>query len=325
MLAVDGPNRGVLHSHHSFGQAAIFLKEGAIVFSGCLVAMITPFRDGEVDEAALRGLVKFHLKNGTDGLVPCGTTGESVTMSEEELLRVVEIVVEEVDGRIPVIAGTGTNSTSKSIKLTKAAQKLGADGALLVTPYYNKPTQQGLFLHYEAIARATDLPLVLYNVPGRTSVNMLPETVARLALIPTIVGIKEASGSMDQVSQIVDTCRSDFAVLSGDDSLTLPLLALGGVGVISVVGNIAPAAMSDLVRAHRAGDLTRARDLHYQLFNLCRAMFIETNPIPVKTAAAILGLCSDEMRLPMCALSDGNRKKLEEAIRSCKALQPVAA
>jgi 4-hydroxy-tetrahydrodipicolinate synthase len=295
------------------------------VFSGCLVAMITPFRDGEIDEAALRGLVGFHLKNGTDGLVPCGTTGESVTMSEEELLRVVEIVVEEVDGRIPVVAGTGTNSTAKSIKLTKAAQKLGADGALLVTPYYNKPTQQGLFLHYEAIARATDLPLVLYNVPGRTSVNMLPETVARLARIPTIAGIKEASGSMDQVSQIVDSCRSDFAVLSGDDSLTLPLLALGGVGVISVVGNIAPAAMSDLVRAFRAGDLARARDLHYQLFNLCRAMFIETNPIPVKTAAGILGLCSDEMRLPLCALSDGNRKKLEEVVRSCTALQPVAA
>jgi 4-hydroxy-tetrahydrodipicolinate synthase len=287
--------------------------------------MITPFRDGEIDEAALRGLVGFHLKNGTDGLVPCGTTGESVTMSEEELLRVVEIVVEEVDGRIPVVAGTGTNSTAKSIKLTKAAQKLGADGALLVTPYYNKPTQQGLFLHYEAIARATDLPLVLYNVPGRTSVNMLPETVARLARIPTIAGIKEASGSMDQVSQIVDSCRSDFAVLSGDDSLTLPLLALGGVGVISVVGNIAPAAMSDLVRAFRAGDLARARDLHYQLFNLCRAMFIETNPIPVKTAAGILGLCSDEMRLPLCALSDGNRKKLEEVVRSCTALQPVAA
>jgi 4-hydroxy-tetrahydrodipicolinate synthase len=188
--------------------------------------MITPFRDGEVDETALRGLVQFHLKNGTDGLVPCGTTGESVTMSEEELLRVVEIVVDEVNGRIPVIAGTGTNSTTKSIKLTKAVQKLGADGALLVTPYYNKPTQQGLFLHYEAIAKATDLPLVLYNVPGRTSVNMLPETVARLARIPTIAGIKEASGNMDQVSQIVQSCHAEFAVLSGDDSLTLPLLAL---------------------------------------------------------------------------------------------------
>ena len=294
------------------------------MFSGCLVAMITPFRDGEVDEAALRGLVQFHLKNGTDGLVPCGTTGESVTMSEEEQLRVVEIVIDEVKGRIPVVVGTGTNSTSKTIKLTKAVQKLGADGALVVTPYYNKPTQQGLFLHYEAIARATDIPLVLYNVPGRTSVNMLPETVARLAKIPTIAGIKEASGNMDQVSQIVQSCRDDFAVLSGDDSLTLPLLALGGVGVISVVGNIAPAVMSELVQAYRAGDVTRARDLHYQVFDLCRAMFIETNPIPVKTAAAMLGLCSDELRLPLCGMAEGNRKKLEEAVRACALLQPVA-
>jgi 4-hydroxy-tetrahydrodipicolinate synthase len=295
------------------------------VFSGCLVAMITPFRDGEVDETALRSLVQFHLKNGTDGLVPCGTTGESVTMSEEEQLRVIQIVIEEVNGRIPVVAGTGTNSTSKTIKLTKEVQKLGADGALVVTPYYNKPTQQGLFLHYEAIAKATDLPLVLYNVPGRTSVNMLPETVARLAKIPTIAGIKEASGNMDQVSQIVESCREDFAVLSGDDSLTLPLLALGGVGVISVVGNIAPAAMSELVRAYRAGNTARSRELHYQIFDLCRAMFIETNPIPVKTAAAMLGLCSDEMRLPLCALADGNRKKLEGAVRACALLQPVAA
>jgi 4-hydroxy-tetrahydrodipicolinate synthase len=287
--------------------------------------MITPFRDGEVDESALRGLVRFHLKNGTNGLVPCGTTGESVTMAEEEQLRVIEIVVDEVKGRIPVIAGTGTNSTSKTIKLTKEAKKLGADAALLVTPYYNKPTQQGLFLHYEAVALATDLPLVLYNVPGRTSVNLLPETVARLAKIPTIVGIKEASGNMDQVSQIVESCRSDFAVLSGDDSLTLPLLALGGVGIISVVGNIAPSAMSELVRVYLAGNLGRAREIHYQLFDLCRAMFIETNPIPVKTAAAILGLCSDEMRLPLCPLIDANRKKLEEALRACVALQPVAA
>ncbi|HEY8883710.1 MAG TPA: 4-hydroxy-tetrahydrodipicolinate synthase [Chloroflexota bacterium] len=295
------------------------------MFSGCLVAMITPFRNGEVDEPALRGLVQFHLRNGTDGLVPCGTTGESVTMTEEEQLRVIEVVVDEVNGRIPVIAGTGTNGTAKTIKLTKAAQKLGADGALLVTPYYNKPTQQGLFLHFEAVARVTDLPLVLYNVPSRTSVNMAPETVARLAKIPTIVGIKEAAGNMDQVSQIIGSCPDDFAVLSGDDSLTLPMLALGGVGVISVVGNIAPAAMTELVRSYRAGNLARARELHYQLFDLCRAMFLETNPIPVKTAAGLLGLCSSELRLPLCPIADSNRTKLEEALRVSTVLSPVAA
>ena len=299
--------------------------EEAHVFSGCLVAMITPFRDGEVDEAGLRNLVRFHLKNGTNGLVPCGTTGESVTMTEEEQLRVIEIVVDEVNGRIPVVAGTGTNSTAKTIKLTKEAKQIGADAALVVVPYYNKPTQEGMYLHFEEIARKADLPLILYNIPGRTGVNMLPETVARLAKIPTIVGIKESTGSMDQASQIVNSCRPDFALLSGDDSLTLPLLSLGGVGVISVIGNVVPSAMVELVRSFREGNLARAREIHYQLFDLCRTMFIETNPIPVKTAAAILGLCGDEMRLPMCPMSDGNRRKLEEAIRACSLLHPVAA
>jgi len=293
------------------------------VFSGCLVALITPFRDGQIDEPALRRLVEFHLQNGTDGLVPCGTTGESVAMTEEEQLRVIEIVVETVNHRIPVIAGTGTNSTAKTIKMTKKAREIGADGALLVTPYYNKPTQQGLFLHFEAVAKETDLPLVLYNVPSRTGVNLLPETVARLAKIPTIVGIKEASGSMDQVSQIIESCRPDFAVLSGDDSLTLPMLALGAVGVVSVVGNLAPAAMSEMVRAYRTGQVARARELHYQLFDLCRAMFLETNPIPVKTAAGILGLCSDEMRLPMCPMGEANRAKLEAVLRASPVVQPM--
>jgi len=293
------------------------------VFSGCLVALITPFRDGQIDEPALRRLVEFHLQNGTDGLVPCGTTGESVAMTEEEQLRVIEIVVETVNHRIPVIAGTGTNSTAKTIKMTKKAREIGADGALLVTPYYNKPTQQGLFLHFEAVAKETDLPLVLYNVPSRTGVNLLPETVARLAKIPTIVGIKEASGSMDQVSQIIESCRPDFAVLSGDDSLTLPMLALGAVGVVSVVGNLAPAAMSEMVRAYRTGQVARARELHYQLFDLCRAMFLETNPIPVKTAAGILGLCSDEMRLPMCPMGEANRAKLEAVLRASPVVRPM--
>jgi 4-hydroxy-tetrahydrodipicolinate synthase len=293
------------------------------MFSGCLVAMITPFRNGEIDEPALRRLVQFHLDNGTDGLVPCGTTGESVSMTEEEQLRVIQIVVETVNHRIPVIAGTGTNSTAKTVKMTKEAEKRGADAALLVTPYYNKPTQQGLYLHFEAVAKATDLPLVLYNVPGRTSVNMLPETVARLAKIPTVVAIKEASGSMDQVSQIVQSCPESFSVLSGDDSLTLPMLSLGGTGVISVVGNIAPAAMAELVRSYRQGNVARARELHYQLFDLCRAMFYETNPIPVKTAAGILGLCEAELRLPMCPMGEANRKKLEEVLKSSPVLQPA--
>lgn len=294
------------------------------MFSGCLVAMITPFRDGAVDEPALRKLVQFHLKNGTDGLVPCGTTGESVTMTEEEQLRVIQIVVEEVNHRIPVVAGTGTNSTAKTIKMTKEARKLGADAALLVTPYYNKPTQEGLYRHFEAVAKATDLPLVLYNVPGRTSVNLAAETTARLAKIPTIVAIKEASGNMDQVSQIIQGSPGDFSVLSGDDSLTLPMLALGGTGIVSVVGNIVPRAMSELVRSYLQGNVARARELHYQLFELCRAMFIETNPIPVKTAAEILGLCSSEMRLPMCPIADSNRQKLEAVLKASSLLQPMA-
>jgi 4-hydroxy-tetrahydrodipicolinate synthase len=295
------------------------------MFSGSLVAMITPFRDGQIDEPRLRDLVEFHVRNGTNGLVPCGTTGESVTMTEEEHLRVISIVVETVAGRLPVVAGTGTNDTAKTIKLTKKAREIGADAALVVTPYYNKPTQEGLFRHYEAIASATDLPIVMYNVPGRTSVNMAPETVARLARIPTIVGIKEASGSIDQSSQIVASCRPDFVVLSGDDSLTLPIMAVGGVGIISVVGNIVPRPVADMVAAFRDGDARRAQRIHIELFDLCRAMFYETNPIPVKTAAGILGLCSDELRLPLCPMSDGNRKKLEEAMAACQYTNAVAA
>ena len=296
---------------------------GTYRFSGSLVAMITPFKEasGELDEDALRRLVEYHVRNGTNGLVPCGTTGESVTLDEEEHNRVIQIVVETAAGRVPVIAGTGTNSTAKTIKYSKHAKELGADGLLVVTPYYNRPTQQGLYLHYEAIAKAVDLPIVVYNVPSRTGTNLLPETLARLAKIENVVAVKEAAGSMDQVSQIVSTCPPDFAVLSGDDSLTLPMLALGGAGVISVVANIAPRAMSNLVAAHRGGDAARARDLHYRLFDLCRAMFLETNPIPVKTAAGLLGLCSPRMRLPMCPLGDANLPKLKQALAACDLVQ----
>jgi 4-hydroxy-tetrahydrodipicolinate synthase len=296
-------------------------------FSGSLVALITPFKgDGasnpdEIDEAKLRALVEYHIRNGTDGLVPCGTTGESVTLDESEHDRVVRVVVETAAGRVPVIAGAGTNSTAKTIKYAKAAQAAGADGILVVTPYYNKPTQQGLFLHFEAVAKAADLPLIVYNVPSRTSVNLLPETLARLAKIDSIVGVKEASGSLDQVSQVVASCPADFAVLSGDDSLTLPMLAVGGVGVISVVANVAPKATADLVRAFRAGDLARARELHYGLFDLTKAMFYETNPIPVKTAAGLLGLCSPRLRLPMCAIGEANAAKLKSVLESCELAQ----
>jgi 4-hydroxy-tetrahydrodipicolinate synthase len=294
------------------------------MFAGSLVALITPFKGEGVDEAALRKLVEYHVRNGTNGLVPCGTTGESVTMTDEENDRVIRIVVETAAKRIPVIAGSGTNSTAKTIKHTRAAQAAGADGALVVTPYYNRPTPQGLYLHYEAIAKATDLPLILYNVPSRTGTNMLPETVARLAKIPSIVGIKEASGSMDQASQIIQSCGPDFTVLSGDDSLTLPLMSLGGKGIISVVANVAPKAMSDLTRLFAAGEQAGARDIHYRIFDLCRAMFYETNPIPVKTAAGLLGLCTGEMRLPLCPMSEGNLKKLKEALATCDLVQPAA-
>ena len=295
-----------------------------VKFSGSLVALITPHRDGKVDEAALRNLVEYHVANGTNGLVPCGTTGESVTLDEVEHERVIRIVIETAAGRVPVVAGAGTNNTAKSIKLAKEARHAGADGILVVTPYYNRPTQSGLYLHYEALAKAVDIPIVVYNVPSRTGTNLLPDTLARLSKLPTIVAVKEASGSMDQVSQIIQECGPDLAILSGDDSLTLPILALGGHGVISVVANIAPSAMAELVRSFRAGDVARAQALHYQLFELCRTMFIETNPIPVKAAAAHLGLCGGEMRLPMCPPSDANLARIKAVVDRCPAVQRLS-
>ena len=294
------------------------------MYSGSFVAMITPFKDGKVDEQGVADLVEFQLRNGTNGLVPCGTTGEAVTLSDEEHLRVIQITIETAGGRVPVVAGTGTNSTEKTIKATKAVAKLGADAALVVTPYYNKPTPEGLYQHYKAINDAVDLPIVAYNVPTRTSIDMSAETTLRISQLANVVAVKEASGSMDQASEILQDADPDFAVMSGDDSLTLPLLALGGTGVISVVANVAPAAMSDLVAAFHRGDAARARELHHQIFPLCRAMFIETNPIPVKTAAGMLGLCSDELRLPLVALSEGNRVKLKAALDSCPLIQPIA-
>ena len=284
-------------------------------FQGCLVAMVTPFRDGQVDEAKLRELVDFHVANGTDGLVPCGTTGESPTLSHAEHKRVVEVVIEAAAGRIPVVAGTGSNSTAEAIDMTVHAARAGADGALLVAPYYNKPTQEGLYQHFRAVAEAVPaLPLIVYNIQGRTAVNVETETLRRLSEIPSIVGVKEASGSLDQMTSVVLACGPDFTVLSGDDSLTLPLMAVGGRGVISVVGNFLPREVAELTHAALEGDWKRAREQHWKLFPICRAMFIETNPIPVKEAMAMLGMLRAEWRLPMCAMSPANRDRVRQAL-----------
>ena len=284
-------------------------------FQGSLVAMVTPFHEGRVDEAKLRDLVEFHVANGTDGLVPCGTTGESPTLTHEEHKRVVEIVVQQARGRIPVVAGTGSNSTAEAIELTRHAAHAGATGALLVTPYYNKPTQQGLFEHFRAIAQAVpDLPLIVYNIQGRTAVNVETETMARLAQIANIVGVKEASGSLDQMTAVILACGPDFTVLSGDDNLTLPLMSVGGRGVISVLGNFLAREVADMTHAALEGDWKRARDLHLKLYPVCKAMFIETNPIPVKEAMAMLGMIRAEWRLPMCPMTPANREKLRQAL-----------
>ncbi|MDQ3696087.1 MAG: 4-hydroxy-tetrahydrodipicolinate synthase [Chloroflexota bacterium] len=292
--------------------------------AGSFTALITPFSNDTIDEPALRALVDFQVSAGIHGLVPCGTTGEVATMTGEvatmtaaEQGRVIAIVVEQAAGRVPIVAGIGTNSTRTTIARTRRAQELGADAALIVTPYYNKPTQEGLFAHFSAIADGTDLPIILYNVPGRTGVNLLPDTLARLARMPTIAGIKEASGVLDQVSQIVNETPDDFVVLSGDDSLTLPIMSVGSRGVVSVVANVVPGAVAALTDAWLGGDAGAARAMHRGLFDLCRAMFIETNPVPVKAAASLLGLCDAEVRLPLVPLSEPGRRRLEAALAAC--------
>jgi 4-hydroxy-tetrahydrodipicolinate synthase len=296
-----------------------------MTFAGSYVALITPFRNGEIDEARLRELVDFQIEGGTSGLVPCGTTGEAATMSDDEVNRVIEVVVDQARGRVPVIAGTGSNDTRKTIKYTKHAKELGADAALIVTPYYNKPTPEGIYQHFKAIGQACDLPSVLYNIPGRTGSNVPPETIVRIAReIPTVVGVKEASGSIDQASQIVIGAGPSFDVLSGDDSLTLPIMSVGGKGVISVLANIAPRPVAEMTAAFLKGDPRRAQEIHARVFNLCRALFIETNPIPVKAAAGMLGLCSDEVRLPLWAIGEANRQKLAAALEECPYTEPVA-
>ena len=285
------------------------------MFSGSMVAIVTPFKNDKVDEKAFRRLIDFQIENKSSAIVPCGTTGESATLSFDEHQRVVDVAIEAARKRAPVIAGTGSNSTREAIKLTKHAQKAGADGALLIAPYYNRPTQEGLYQHFKAIAEDVDIPLILYNIPSRTGVNMLPETVARLAEIKNIVGIKEASGSLTQMSEVIALCGKDFDLISGDDNLLLPILSIGGKGVISVVANIAPLEVANLIEEFEKGNIVKARKLHYELSPLVSAMFYETNPIPVKTALHMMGMITDEMRLPLCKMSEGNRKRLQSVMK----------
>ncbi len=284
------------------------------MFKGSIVAIVTPFKNGKFDEKAFKNLIEWHIKEGTDGIVPCGTTGESATLDYEEHYRVIEVTVKTVKGRVPVIAGTGANSTDETIMITKKAKQLGADAALLVTPYYNKPTQEGLYRHYKKIAEAVNIPQILYNVPGRTAVNMLPATVARLAEVKNIVGIKEATGDMKQVSEVIRLCGDRITVLSGDDFTTLPLLALGGKGVISVSANVAPRDVSAMCRAWEEGNIEEARKLHFKLEPLNQAMFIETNPIPAKTALSMMGKIREEFKLPLCQMGDANKEKLRKTL-----------
>jgi 4-hydroxy-tetrahydrodipicolinate synthase len=291
------------------------------MFRGAITALVTPFHNGRVDEDAYRRLIDWQIRRGIDGIVPCGTTGESATLSHEEHARVIDIAVDEAAGRVPVIAGAGSNNTAEAIRLTRHAKEAGADGALLITPYYNKPTQEGLYQHYRKIAEESQFPLVLYNVPGRTGVNLLPATVARLAEIPDVVAIKEATGDMKQVGEVIEYCADRITVLSGDDFTILPLLSLGGRGVISVVSNVLPADTAAMVRAYAEGDLETARRLHYRLVPLARALFLETNPVPVKTALSMMGRIPLEVRLPLVPLQAANRTLLQQALAACGALE----
>ena len=280
-------------------------------FQGSFVALVTPFRNGKLDEAKVRELVELHASHGTDGIVPCGTTGESPTLSHDEHKRVVEVVIEAARGRLKVVAGTGSNSTAEAIDLTRHAERAGAAGALVVNPYYNKPTQDGLYRHFRAVAETVAIPILVYNIQSRTAVNVETATLERLVRdVKNVLGVKEASGSLDQMSQVIAACGPDFSVLSGDDNLTLPLLAIGGHGVVSVIANILPRETAEMVHAALEGDWKRARDLHYRLFPLARAAFLETNPIPIKEAMAMAGMLEPEFRLPMCRMSDANRERL---------------
>jgi 4-hydroxy-tetrahydrodipicolinate synthase len=284
------------------------------MYSGAMVALITPFNGGEVDFNTLDELVRFHLKSGTDGIAPCGTTGESPTLSHPEHKQVIERVVKTVGGKVPVIAGTGSNSTAEAIELTAFAKKVGADASLQVTPYYNKPTQEGFFQHFSAIAEEVDLPMVLYNIPGRCGAGMTPQTIARLSKIENIVAVKEATGQLDFVSEVANLC--DITILSGDDSLTLPICSVGGKGVISVMANIVPGDVKEMTDLILEGDFVSARKWHNKLFKLSKTMLsMATNPIPIKAAMAMLGMASEEMRLPMTPLDDSQKETLRKLLK----------
>ena len=282
---------------------------------GSLVAIVTPFKNGKIDEDALKELIEFQIENGTHGIVPCGTTGESPTLSHEEHEYVIELTVKTVNKRVPVIAGTVSNSTKEAIRLTRFAKEIGADGALVVVPYYNKPTQEGLYQHFKQIASQVDIPIILYNIPGRSVVNMAPETVARLAGdYKNIVGVKEATGSVAQASKVIQLCGPDFIVLSGEDALNFPLLAIGARGFITVTANIAPKDVSDLYNHFSNGDFEKARKLHYKLQPLNEALFIETNPIPIRAALSIMDKIKYEYRLPLTEMTDSHFEELKEAL-----------
>ncbi|MDD5108840.1 MAG: 4-hydroxy-tetrahydrodipicolinate synthase [Candidatus Omnitrophica bacterium] len=296
------------------------------MFKGSIVAIVTPFsakggsasggKNLKVDEKKLRELIDFQIKNGTSGIVPCGTTGESATLNFDEHESVIQITIDQVKKRVPVIAGTGSNSTEEAIMLTKQAASSGASASLQVSPYYNRPTQKGLYEHFKAIAQSVKIPIILYNIAGRTGVNIEPETIAKLANdCKNIVAVKEASASLDQMSRIKQLCPKDFDLISGDDGLTLPVLSIGGTGIISVVANIVPKDVADLVSAFEKGDIKASRKLHYKLLPLIKAVFLETNPIPIKTAMGLLGMCQSDLRLPMCSMSESNLEKLKKALR----------
>lgn len=288
------------------------------MFKGSMVALVTPFKNGKIDKKMLEKLVEFHIKNGTSALVPCGTTGESATLSYDEHDKVIELTIQFAKGRIPVIAGTGSNSTEEAITLTKHAKKAGADASLQVSPYYNRPTQKGLYLHFKAIAEAVDIPIILYNIASRTGVNIEPETFVKLAQIKNIIGVKEASGSLEQMAMIRKLCPNDFLLISGDDALTLPVLSIGGVGIISVAANIIPHDTADMCSSFEKGNIKKAQDLHYKMLRLVKAMFIETNPIPVKTAMGLMKMIDPEMRLPLCEMLPENKEKLVKALEDYK-------
>jgi 4-hydroxy-tetrahydrodipicolinate synthase len=284
------------------------------MFTGSMVALVTPFKNGAVDWPSLEALIEFHIQNGTHGIVPCGTTGESATLSHQEHDEVIRAVIKSVNQRVAVIAGTGSNSTDEAVRLTREAEKSGANGALMISPYYNRPTQEGIFQHYKKVAAEVGIPIIIYNIPGRTGSKIEPETLARLADIKNIVGVKEATGSVDQAIDVIRLCGDRLAVYSGEDSLIYSLMALGGKGVISTVANVAPKQTAQLTEACLNGDWERGRKIQFDLIPLIRSLFIETNPIPVKTALSLMGRCSGDLRLPMTPMAEGNVKKLRQAM-----------